>query len=61
MPLLIKLLFLAVALGLALWVGMAFRHGQVSQPRNRIEPIGTRRYRRLWVVDEEPLDKHTER
>jgi hypothetical protein len=54
MPLVTKLLFLIVGLGLAAFVILAFRHGQPSishREVRRIEPIGSRRYNKLWVVD----------
>ncbi len=61
MPLLTKILFVVVALGmLAVPIGIA--HFQNRPPRrsrmsaSRIEPIGNRRYNRLWVVDREDTD-----
>lgn len=64
MPLTTKLLFIAVALGLLIFVVLAFVHGATSSPApSRLASVSPRRYRHLWVVDrdEETLDKSTER
>lgn len=54
MPLATKLIFAAVGAGLALFVILSVLAGRARTPRvyhSRIEPIGRRRYSRLWVVD----------
>lgn len=66
MPLITKILFVVVALGM-LAVPIAIAHFQSRPPRrsrmpaSRIEPIGNRRYNRLWVVDRDLLDNDKER
>ena len=61
MPLATKLLFILIGLGLMTFLALAFMHGATSKPTPaRIEPIGRRRYDRLWIVDKD-LDNPTER
>ncbi len=62
MPLATKLLFILIGLGLMTFLALAFMHGATSKPTptpKRIEPIGRRRYDRLWVVDRGDNDERS--
>lgn len=61
MPLVTKLLFAAIGIGLTfplwlpIWQGSAMRQRRYERRRNRVnKPVSTQRYNRLWVVDRDP-------
>jgi hypothetical protein len=58
MPILTKILFVAVGLGLlAVPIALARWQGRPQHPmlpqQRRLEPIGKRRYDKLWIVDQD--------